>query len=247
MSKSLLDFLLRDPDDLLALEPQELAEGILAYIGSLPPEEQNRLNRYSFGLPHMTQGWPHDRQKEISRVLMEGWVQLERDGLLIQKPEANDQSRILSRQGQRLAAGGGFKEFRASRALPHALLHPMIEERCRGDFVRGEYESAIVKAFKGVEVAVREAARLTDRDIGVPLMRKAFDVSNGPLTDFSLLEAERQAVSDLFAGAIGLFKNPSSHRWIEFKNPAEAAEAIIFASQLLRIVEARRKTEESSQ
>jgi hypothetical protein len=71
-------------------------------------------------------------------------------------------------------------------------------------------------------------------------MRKAFHPENGPLTDNAQVLGERQAISDLFAGAIGSFKNPSSHRDVDFGDPAEVVELIMLADQLIRIAERRR-------
>ena len=71
-------------------------------------------------------------------------------------------------------------------------------------------------------------------------MRKAFNVDNGTLTDQSRLPAVKQAMSDLLASAIGLYKNPSSHHDVEF-TPEAAAAVIIIASHLLRIVDSRAK------
>jgi uncharacterized protein (TIGR02391 family) len=88
-------------------------------------------------------------------------------------------------------------------------------------------------------VIARDSAGLTAADIGTKLMRKAFDVENGPLTDKAAEQGERQARSDLFAGAIGSYKNPPSHRAVTFDGPDEAAEIITLANHLLRIVDAR--------
>lgn len=95
------------------------------------------------------------------------------------------------------------------------------------------------QAFKEVEVAVREACAYETTDLGVPMMRRAFTPDTGPLTDRSAPKAEQQALSDLFAGAIGSYKNPQSHRHVGIPSGEEAAETIMLASHLLRIVEAR--------
>jgi uncharacterized protein (TIGR02391 family) len=91
-------------------------------------------------------------------------------------------------------------------------------------------------------VAVREAAELEARDIGTDLMRKAFAVERGPLTDKSGERSEQQGLSDLFAGAIGTYKNANSHRNVALDNPDEAAGIILLANHLLRIVDARDPT-----
>jgi uncharacterized protein (TIGR02391 family) len=148
--------------------------------------------------------------------------------------------KVPSRRACRLIAEGrDLKGWLAAARFPAELMHPVIVRECRLDYARERYEPAVFNAFREVELAVREAGGFTNSDYGVPLMRRAFDPKNGPLTDPSAEPAERDAMASLFAGAIGLFKNPSSHRRVEFENSGAVLEALMLAGHLLRIVDDR--------
>lgn len=115
-------------------------------------------------------------------------------------------------------------------------LHPQLTS-ARSNYAMGDYETASFAAMKAVEVAVRSAAQLPNDLVGVNLMRKAFSPKGGALVDDEAEGGEQQATADLFAGAIGAYKNPASHRTVQFEDPLEAAEVIQLADLLLRIVE----------
>lgn len=115
-------------------------------------------------------------------------------------------------------------------------LHRVIAQKVLPIFERGIYGPAVFEALKHVEIAVREAGGYEENDRGTDLMRKAFHVDTGNLTDPNQHPAEKQARSDMFAGAIGSYKNPGSHRDVEI-TAEEATEMIIVASHLLRIID----------
>ena len=178
-----------------------------------------------------------DQQELLIYALMEAWVWLEREGLLVPKPGEGYGWVVISRRGQKLRTREEVRLYRQSNWLPRQLLHPRIALKVWASFLRGDYETAVFQAFKEVEVEVRKAAKCADADFGVALMRKAFR-EGGLLADDKALKAEQQALSDLFAGAIGSYKNPHSHRSVTIES-TEAAEMIVLASHLLGIVDKR--------
>jgi uncharacterized protein (TIGR02391 family) len=108
---------------------------------------------------------------------------------------------------------------------------------CLDNFNEDDYEIAIFKAFRFVEEKVREKAHLEARDIGVDLMTKAFSPSTGKLAmSTCAVTAEQEGVLSLFRGAISLFKNPSSHRTVDYTNRQLAIQTIAFAELLLDIL-----------
>ncbi len=188
--------------------------------------------------------YPPDRHSEIKLAIGEAWAWLEGQALLLENPDCFSPNvlRILSRRAKLLAEESDERRLLPARRLAKETIHPTIREDVWALFHRGKYDTAVFEAMKAVEIAVREAADLSAADIGTPLMRKAFELDSGPLTDKTMERGERQARSDMFAGAIGSYKNPHSHRNVALDDPDEAAEIIMLANHLLRIVDTRRNT-----
>jgi uncharacterized protein (TIGR02391 family) len=103
-------------------------------------------------------------------------------------------------------------------------IHPMIKEETYAEFLRGGYEIAVFKAFKALEVAVRAHMSAPSNIVGQDLRVKAFHIDTGTLTDAADPASERESLLALFRGAVGRFKNPTSHREVNFEEPAEVIE-----------------------
>lgn len=250
--------LIPNAEYLLSLEPEELAGPLLISLVSLDNHQSMRPEGIiSFGamssvMNHrahqmkadLLQRYPPKSHDEVLFALMEAWQWLQREGFVA--PSPTDLSSITSagtittyfvtRRGLRVETPEDLQTYHKANLLPKGQLHPIIAQKVWSPFLQADYDAAVLLAFKQVEVAVRKAGGYAETDYGTDLMRKAFHVNNGNLTDQKQQIAEKQARSDLFAGAIGSYKNPGSHREVEI-TAEEAAEVIIFASHLLRIVD----------
>jgi uncharacterized protein (TIGR02391 family) len=219
---------------LLDLEPEELAGFLLEWMTQGTGESLN-LNNFTI---MVEQQYQHDRR--VGKAFAEAWAYLVREGLLIKT--SSEGWYFVSRRGMTLRGRHDLQVFRRSSAISKQVLHPLIAEKSWSPFFRGEYDTAVFAAFKEVEVQVRDASGLPTTDIGVDLMGKAFNYQSGKLTDASLPEPERRAMAALFTGAIGLFKNPGSHRHLNIIDPVQAGRLLMFASELLAIVDSRRSS-----
>jgi uncharacterized protein (TIGR02391 family) len=184
--------------------------------------------------------YPRDRQDEIAKALSEGWTWLVSEGFLARKPDDSSHAwYFVTRKGKSLKTRQDVSAYRRASTFPRQMLHPLIAAKSEPPFIRGEYEASVFQAFKEVEVAVRAAGEYAEGLYGTRLMWKAFDASHGPLTDPTTPESERKALGQLFAGAIGSYKNPHSHRSVRIE-ASEAAELLVLASHLMSIVESRK-------
>ena len=232
---------LPDPKSFSNLEPEELGIVLLKVFNS---GANNRLHptNLTYFLFHDSKPQYHQEfETLITSAIEEAWTWLLREGLIAEKFVASGPREFcVTRRGRNLRTSEDIDVYRKSSLLPKHLLHPRIAGKIWIAFLRGDHDTAVFQAFKEVEVAVRSACQFTADKYGPDLMRKAF-AEGGLLSDSSAPKAEREALSNLFAGAIGCYKNPHSHRHVILTAEA-AAEMIVFASHLLRIIEARTPT-----
>lgn len=243
-----LEQLVPAADALLALEPEELGGHIVRTILDNPDWTRGAgvaANGYLEGIRNSVQSgpaaWQGVRNSEVLVAIREAWAWLEGQGLLIPAEGQNGDNgwRQLARRAGNIATPEGLADFQAARALPRHLLHPDLAEQVWMDFLRGDFDNAVYRAMKRVEVKLRDASGAGAELLGVKLAGLAFHIENGPLTDRDSEEGERVAIRNLFSGALGAIKNPQSHRDVNMDDPREAASVVMFASYLLSLIDAR--------
>ena len=116
-------------------------------------------------------------------------------------------------------------------------LHPKIVKRCKVHLDNGQYDDAVLVAMKLVETELRETSGLTADDVGVHLASKALGKDGVLVLPRAKTTAEQEAVHQLFRGALGFFKNPLSHRFLDETDPHYTFLTLGFASILLTLIE----------
>lgn len=236
-----LNGLVRDEAELLALDTSELGALLLEYMVTTPQQHGRLTHGPSLAGHIVGELQAQHRSPEIFSAISEAFQWLLTEGLIC---PAIDQHQaygwfIVTRKGHSAADRAGVKSMISAAQLPAQFLHPAIELRCRGYFLRGDFETAVIMAFRELEIAIRNAMDAEDRLVGIDLAREAFRPKSGLLSNTSALPAEQESLAHLMAGAIGSYRNPTSHRRIAL-TAEETRDQLILASHLMKIIDARR-------
>lgn len=179
-------------------------------------------------------------QPGCSHSIAAAWGHLVATGMLALAPDQGNHGwYFLTPRGRAIKSELDYLHFRHVSLYPQSAIHPVIKEETYAEFLRGDYETAVFKAFKAVEVAVRPHTLAPPHVVGRDLMVKAFHAETGSMRDAAEPTAERESLMELFRGAVGRFKNPTSHREVNFENPAEVIEILQLASLLMGILDRR--------
>jgi len=230
----------------LAMPPDQLG-GLLSLVhphiqnGIFVPAGVGRRGNRQGGTDF---GYRDGADKEVERATAEAWQWVEQNGLIMPAEGMNGTNgwKTLTRNGEKIAKKEvDISHYQALTSFPKSLLHPAIAAKVYDAIIRNDLDEAVGFAFRKVEEAVRAAGKYGHGpdDVGTKLMRKAFDKDKGPLTDATEPDAEREALAHLFAGAIGRYKNPHSHRTVGLTDVKRAQRLVVMASELLFEVDER--------
>ena len=178
-------------------------------------------------------------QAQEEEEAFRAYNELLRDGFLVQDPSIHGEGVFkLTAEGREQALKPEADMKLLAVDLQSLLSRDDLRSKLRDDFYAGEFESAVMKAFKMVEEAVRTKARLTPNDHGRDLFTKAFNKTNPILKHPEAQTAgEIESLFFLMTGAYGWFRNPASHRSVTYANPQQAAQILAFANLLLDMID----------
>lgn len=165
--------------------------------------------------------------------------ELERDGFIMQDQSQSSESfKVLTGRGQAALADDLEEIVLPSIDIDAILTNEALRDRVHDDFLLGDYEGCVFKAFRLLEEKVRGKTLQPPTLLGAELMSRAFREGNGLLKHpGALTSAEEQGLHHLMRGAIMLFKNPSSHRTVEYADEFQAAYVLCFANLLLNMTD----------
>lgn len=231
-----------DVDMFLGMPPEELA-GVVLRVASKNLQQSGHVHLIALKEKiRGDQNFPgyERRIEEAELAFDEAWSWLVVQGLLIHPTDAINSGYVrLSRRAKTLLEATAFRNYANGVGFRQAFLHPKIAEEVWFDLSKGDYGMAVFRAFRAVEIELRERGKYDDADYGLALVRKAFHVHTGTLIDKNAMVSEREAELALFCGAMGIFKNPASHRNPSIESQRQAQEQVVLASLLLRILDRR--------
>lgn len=214
--------------------------GIGSYIGGLRGQT---FGRSHYDTSSEQRAWlTNPGEARWEQALTSAFGCLHREGLVTRDATQDSANWIVrTARGSEIAKDPSARQRLDASKLLALRMNERLEPKVRQRFASGDLDEALFAAFRAVEIAVRDAVGADREDLGVKLMTRAFKPDEGPLHDPSITTAEQVGVMALYQGAIAVFKNPSSHHLVDFDDPAEAAEAILFADLLLRMLDRRQR------
>ncbi len=231
------------PDQLLAARASEVERILLRHIieycrdGMHPMITRDSVSTALFD----ANGYPYSARAraDVQQVIGRAWKALDDSGFIEEPDPDNGKNgyRIPSATGKGVSASTDYVGARMRSKFTREMFHSGLPDAAWNAFTVGDYDTAVFEAFKSVEVAVRTKGGFTTTDFGAPLMKRAFDPNTGPLRDRAAPPARQKARCDLFTGAFGEIRNPKGHNDSTIADALVAAEELMAAGVLRRIVD----------
>ncbi|AOG22642.1 TIGR02391 family protein [Acidovorax sp. RAC01] len=178
-----LKSLIPDAASVIEMHPAELAGYVLESLMSASEDERSIWHRRNYCSQVMREyGNPiHGGSAEVGIACSTAWAWLESNGLICRHPEQDNDWFLPTRRAREVGSRRGLRQVISNHELPEEFLHAELLVNARPLFLQSRFDTAVFEAFKALEVAIREAAKLGHELVGVSLASRAFNPEDGPL------------------------------------------------------------------
>lgn len=239
---ALFKTLIPDASNLVSMHIPELSGYLLEYL----LKDGGNWNRRNCCMQISKEyGSPVFGVDEVGVAISTAWAWLESNGLICRHPDRDNEWFVPTKRAGDVSNRKALEKIISNQQLPEEFLHPALLINARPLYLQSRFDTAVFEAFKLLEVTIRSHAGLGNDLVGVQLASRAFHPENGELTDMSTEKGERTALMSLMTGALGSYKNATSHRHLIISSE-EARDMLMLASHLLKIVDARKSASAKS-
>lgn len=234
-----------DPVLALSLRIEDVAWFILKAVADAERvREWPRQGSIETIMDEIIQGYPdianpsashtaRETKVNLEKMVCEGCQWLENEGLIAR---LGDNAWVfITRKGWKYASEIEVKTYLLTRYLSVDILHPKIR-KIYADFADGDFDSAISKAFRQVELYARLLGALGCSVRGPDVFVKLFQKEKFPSLPEGYEEKNLDHLRMLFMSSRSLLRNPSEHEETEIP-PEEAISIIMIANHCLQILD----------
>jgi len=204
--------------------------------------QYGKLKGYSNGIDSIVPQWMNQYYstkltQEECQLTHEVIQELKASGLIVQDAsQSSSMFQVLTPRGKEIVERQKDPDIYGLQ-LEQVIKNAGLLSRCLDIFNNDDYEIAIFTAYKMIEEEVRKKAGLDASFYGDTLITEALHPTKGKLLIPSCkLANEQEGVYNLFKGSIGFFKNPSSHRTVNYEDRLNTIEILALADLLLQIL-----------
>ena len=204
--------------------------------------QYGKMKAYSHGIDSIVPHWMNEyfnmkMTPEERQLTNEAIQELKTSGLIVQDAtQSSPMFQVLTSRGKEIVEKEKDPDIHGLQ-LEQVITNESLLSKCSDTFNNDDYETAIFSAYKLVEEEVRSKAGLDVSFYGDTLITEALHPTKGKLSiPFCKLPNEQEGVYNLFKGSIAFFKNPSSHRKVNYDDRLNAIKMIALADLLLQIL-----------
>jgi uncharacterized protein (TIGR02391 family) len=231
-----LQRIIGDEGALLRHSPEQLGRVIFTLLKEEVQTSGEPHRRWSMHNQVGHDKWSEYRDPDaVQHAVLEALSWLERMGLIAYGPGGlNSRFYFLTRRAQSLKDELDLESYAKAVRFPRDLLHPDIVRAAEPEFMQGDYETAVLKGFKEVEVTLRDRTGIQSTRVNAEKLVTA--AAQKGLFDESIPDEEDRAkLCTYYVAAMAFFRNSTAHTRVDL-SMEQAVEALSIASYLRRLI-----------